>query len=466
MPNSRFSLLVIDDDPSQLKLIELYAESIDSPTIQLFTASTAEEGVLTARDRSIDLVLSDYRLPDALGIDVLRQIKEYNPLINVVVMTAFENIRDAVEILKQGGDDYLVKPIKRDDIEHLILRINEQNCVRRENRTIEDQIELSFQGLPFIYTSEKIQAILNIVSRSAGSDARVLITGESGTGKELLARLIHYSSRRRGKPFVTVNIAALAEGLIESELFGHCRGAFTGASTERIGRFEEADGGTLFIDEVGDIPVAVQVKLLRFIQFGEFQRLGENRTRNCNVRIIAASNRNIEEMIEAKSFRSDLYWRLKVIEMHLPPLRERKKDIPLLIDFFIRKFSEENNKTIEGASRELLDRLITYPFPGNIRELENLIERAVIMARGKLIQCSDLPLLSHQDEEAKAEGCQGSYDEKMGSFETDLLSTALEKHQGNQSKAAEDLQISERRLRSRMDILGIKNNWKRGRSPD
>ena len=461
MNNDSFRVLAIDDDPTQLELIRTYSDHITAPRIELLTAETAEEGLARLSEGPLDLVLTDYRLPDRDGLEVLREIKSRNPLINVVVMTAFENARDAVEILKSGGDDYLIKPLKLSDIEHIFLRIFEQQSTTRENVRIDREIEASFPDFPIVYNSRAMKKVLNIVARSSETDATVLITGESGTGKELIARLIHKTSLRKDKPFISVNIAALPESLMESELFGHVKGAFTGAEGERIGRFEEADGGTLFIDEVGDIPVKIQVKLLRIIQFEKLQRVGENRERALNIRIIAATSRDLEMMINEGGFREDLFWRLNVINIALPPLRQRRSAIPSLVEHFIGIYNEKNKKSVEGISREALDKLMSHRFLGNIRELENIVERAVILSRSSIITSSDLPdfeTRTPEPDDSFEEIIPEDYNFQLRAFEIRLIQEALKKAEGNQSEAARLLKISERRLRSRLDILDLKTS--------
>lgn len=462
MGNTVFTILAIDDDPTQLELLRSFSEKISFPTMEFFSAETAKEGLELIAHNTIDLVLTDYRLPDSSGIEVLIEIKKFNPLISVVVMTAYDNTNDAVNILKQGGDDYLIKPTKLKDIEHLIIRIFEKKSIERENRKIDEEINSSFENIPIIYKSESMRKVLNLTARTSESTATVLITGESGTGKELIARLVHQISPRREKPFVTVNIAALPETLIESELFGHIKGSFTGADQDRVGRFEEADGGTLFIDEIGDVPLQIQVKLLRVIQFGQIQRIGENLTRNIDVRIITATSRDIERMISENTFRNDLYWRLNVINIALPALRQRKDDIPILVKHFIEKYNNKNNRNVKDISREALDSMMRYQFPGNIRELENMIERAVILCRGDQLTTGDIPVSIANPE--IAEDClesisDESYEIQLKRFEQRLIEAALEKANGNQSEAARLLSISERRLRSRLGILGITNRW-------
>ncbi|MFH2115784.1 MAG: sigma-54 dependent transcriptional regulator, partial [Spirochaetota bacterium] len=380
----------------------------------------------------------------------------------VVVMTAFEDARQVIDIFKNGGDDYLIKPTSRTDIEHLLVRSFEQASIEHENASVDRTIVDSFQNLPIVCNSDGMRKVINVVSRASNSDATVLITGESGTGKELIARLIHASSHRKARPFVTINIAALPESLMESELFGHVKGAFTGASQDREGRFGEADGGTLFIDEIGDVPPAIQVKLLRAIQFGQIHRVGENATRVLDVRIIAATNKDLKPMMDNGSFRADLYWRLYVVPIHLPALRERKDDIPALVDHFIRKFSAKNRGDVKTISREALDLLMRHPYPGNVRELENIIERALLMTRGTTIFRRDILVDDSSLVSLSVESADG-YEARIRLFERTLLIEALGSAGWNQSQAARVLGIGERRLRSRMEILGIQ---KSGFSPE
>ena len=442
-------VLIVDDDFTQIQKIKTIIKHIDYPEISCLTAENAEEAVKIIEKNTIDLVLSDYLMPGKNGLELLKDVKKINPLIGVVIMTAFENAKEAVEVLQNGGDDYLVKPTSKEDLEHLFIRFHEKNCLIDENQPVIEEIKKKFTNFPLVFKSSEMDEALNIVARTSDSDATVLITGDSGTGKNLIAGLIHGMSSRKEKPFVTVDM--------ESELFGHVKGSFTGADSARTGRFEEADGGTVFIDEIGEIPPSIQVKLLRAIQFSRIQRVGENTERELDVRIIAATNRNLEELIKKNLFRNDLYWRLNVVRINIPPLRERKIEIPALADFFIEKFNSKNSTKITGISAKAMDMLMKHSYPGNVRELENIIERCVIMSRGSVITERDLPPLTGTSDDGKdMQTDDNDYENSMRKYESVFLENALRKSGGNQSQAARSIGISERRLRSRLAILGLK----------
>ncbi|NOX17342.1 MAG: sigma-54-dependent Fis family transcriptional regulator [Chlorobi bacterium] len=456
----KLSILLIDDEPSQIASMKSF---LSRRGHKILTASNGKEGLEAVKENVIDLVLTDFRMPEMNGLEALKEIKQINPEIDVVVITAYGNVEDAVDIMKSGAYDYLSKPIDLDELENLIKRIAEKKLLLRENKQLRAQLENKFKFESIISHSGKMEDVLNLAGRVADSKATVLIRGESGTGKELIARAVHFASGRKNKPFVTVNVAALSENLMESELFGHEKGAFTGAVGARVGRFEEADGGTLFIDEVGDVPLTVQVKLLRALQFGEVQRLGSNETRKVDVRIIAATHRNLEEMMSSGEFREDLYYRLNVVTINIPSLRERKEDVPMLIEHFIKKYSEINGKNITSVSREALDKLMKYNYPGNVRELENIIERSVILAREDVITESELPLqldVSYEKNLIDPRDIDKNYEEKMKLFESEMIKEALKRTNGNKSAAARELGISERHLRSRLERLGMKNGYK------
>lgn len=449
----KMTILAIDDDPTQLAFLQLTCSEMEYPEIDYIAVETATEGLEIIRDRVIDLVLSDYRLPDGSGMDILVRTKALNPLIPVVIMTAYSDPRDATAILKSGADDYLLKPTPADVIQRLILRIHEQNVLIHE-AFLPPREEKDAAKIPgVIYKSRVMAQVMRTAFRCSDSSATVLLAGESGTGKELVARYIHQRGNRRDRPFVAVNISALPESLAESELFGHRRGSYTGADADRVGRFEEADGGILFIDEIGDVTPPLQVKLLRAIQFGVIERVGENNPRKLDVRIIAASNRNLSELVAEGKFRKDLYYRLNVINIEVPPLRDRKEDIKILVDHFIAHFNARNARSVKGLSREAMDTLMKYSFPGNVRELENLIERAVVLCNGDVILARDFPSLTPAPS-IPVRRRDASYEDSMRAFELNLLNEALTASGGNKSKAARTLGITERHLRSRLERLG------------
>ncbi len=454
---SEFRILLIDDEPAQIISITSF---LKRRNYTVLSAHSGKEGMSILQNGNVDLVFTDFRMPDMNGMEVLKATKAFNPEIPVVVMTAFSDTEDAVQVMKEGAFDYLSKPINLDELETLVQKARERTYLVSENKLLKEQLREKYRFGAIISQSGKMEEVLNTAGRVAQSKATVLVRGESGTGKELIAKAIHYASPRKDKPLITVNCAALTESLLESELFGHEKGAFTGASSQRIGRFEQADGGTLFIDEVGDIAPQTQVKLLRALQFGEFQRVGGTETIKVDVRVITATNRNLEEMIESGRFREDLFYRINVVTIELPPLRERKTDIPVLIRHFISKYASENSKPISGISKEAQDYLMRYHFPGNIRELENIIERAVVMTRDEVITTADLPTglaVSTEKDILDPFNFSDPYPEKVAAFERAMIEKALEAKQGNQSRSAELLGISERHLRSRMQKLEIIN---------
>lgn len=383
-------VLIIDDDPSVLRTCE---RALSPGNYEIRTALNGDSALQLLREEEFDIVLTDLRLPDITGLDVLKEIKSRAPDTEVIVMTAFGTIEKAVEAVKLGAYDFITKPFET--VERLILSVNkavERRELIKKTRSLEQTLKEKFQFGNIIGKSSKMQEIFKMAEVVAKSDSSVLIQGESGTGKEVLAKAIHYNSARRDKPFVTINCAALTETLIESELFGHERGAFTGATGRKVGLFETAHGGTAFLDEIGEVPTSVQVKLLRVLQNGEIKRVGGNDVIKVNVRIIAATNRDLKQAIKEGKFRDDLYYRLNVISITLPPLRERTEDIPLLASHFLKLYTEKNNKIITGFKPEALKILLTHHWPGNVRELENAIERAVILCQGNELGPDDLLL--------------------------------------------------------------------------
>jgi two-component system NtrC family response regulator len=455
--NNDFTILIIDDEQSQRDSLQGFLENQGFITL---TAENGKIGVEKFKKNKIDFVLSDFKMPDLTGEEVLEQIKEINPLVPVVIQTAYGTIEKAVSLMQKGASTYLTKPIDLLELLNLI-KVSKENKLRtNENEILKQKLSEKLKFDFIVSNSSEMEEILNTSGRIAKSKVSILIRGESGTGKELIAKAIHLASDRSEKPFVVVNCAALPETLFESELFGHEKGAFTGAVASRIGKFEEANGGTLFIDEIGDIPLPVQVKLLRSLQFGEIQRLGSNKIFKLDVRIISATNQNLEQMISLGEFREDLLYRINVISLNLPPLRKRKMDIPFLIQHFIQKYSEINMKNVDNITAEALDYLMKYNYPGNIRELENIIQHSVVLSRDNFIKTEDLPkiILPHKSnfssKSLNDENELGDLNEKVELLEKRMIYKALEETNQNQSKAAELLNISERTLRYKLSKYG------------
>ncbi len=437
-------IVVVDDEEPQRRVL---AGFLRKAGYEVVAVGSPDEALAVVAARTVDLVLTDLRMPGKNGVELLEAVRGLNPEIPVVVMTAYGTVASAVDAMKRGAADFLGKPVDLDELEVLVARTLERRALVSENKALREQVESRYRLAGLETSNARMQEAINMAARAAASRATILIHGESGTGKELLARAIHYASPRSRGPLVSVNIAALAETLIESELFGHERGAFTGADREHRGRFELADGGTLFLDEIGDLPRGTQVKLLRVLQEQTFERLGGTRQIKVDVRLVAATHRHLEAMVRSGEFREDLFFRLNVVAITLPPLRERREDIPLLVDHFLRRFADEGKP--RSISREAMDLLLKHDYPGNVRELENLVHRAVVLARGDTITKADLPLhLGGLKPEAKGE--TGAFAERVMAFEKSLIDEALEKAGGVQTRAAAALGMSERHLRYRL----------------
>ena len=453
----KLNILIIEDSQSQRDLLRDFlaqkGHTVDA-------AENGEKGIKAVQSGHFDLILLDYKMPGMDGMEVLRQIKAINPEIDVVIITAYSTIETAVGAMKAGAIDYITKPIELDALLILIDRIAERRVLIRENEIMRQQLtDTPVTADKIIYHGNKMRELINMAGRIAHSRTTVLLQGESGTGKELMAKLIHQLSLRRDKPFIVVNCGALSETLLESELFGHLKGAFTGAAVQRKGRFEMANEGTLFLDEIGDISLSIQVKLLRFLQEREFQPLGSDdpRPKHADVRIISATNRNLEARVKEGAFREDLFYRLNVVVMSLPPLRERKEDIPALIDHFLKKYSQANKKNIIDFTSEAQDMLVKYDYPGNVRELENIMERAVVIAREKTISLEDLPFRDTDDFSSSGLKSEiGILRQSIEALERQMIVTAMEKVGDHQTKAAEALGISERMLRYKLKKYGLK----------
>ncbi|MBN1829017.1 MAG: sigma-54-dependent Fis family transcriptional regulator [Deltaproteobacteria bacterium] len=450
----RINILIVEDGQTQREMLR---DFLSNEGHDIAEAENGEQAITQVKKGHFDLLLVDFKMPGMSGLEVLEEVKKINPEIDVVMMTAYGTIETAVDAMKGGAVDYITKPIDLDELLMLINRISERRTLIKENEIL--RAELSERGVTteqIIYANPAMQQLLNMAARIAVSRTTVLLEGESGTGKELFARLIHSMSPRSKKTMIIVNCSALPETLLESELFGHEKGSFTGAVARRIGRFEEADGGTLFLDEIGELSQSVQVKLLRFLQEREFQRLGGNQTIHSDIRIISATNKNLAEVVREGRFRDDLYYRLNVVVMRIPPLRERKEDIAPLVKHFLGKFAAENSKGINGLSSEAMDMLLKYDYPGNVRELENIIERAVVIARDPIISVRDLPF---QDSLIHAEGFKSegaTMKDSVASLERELIEQALKEAHYNQSRAADLLGTTERTLRYKMKKYGFK----------
>jgi two-component system response regulator HydG len=437
-------ILVVDDEVNARTAL---AEFLREEGYAVESAGDAFKALGKLADFAPDLVLTDLKMPGMDGIELLGKVREHDPDVPVVVMTAFGAVETAVGAMRAGARDYITKPVNVGELQVVIAREVEQRRLRAEAGLLRERLAERYRFENIVGSSAPMQDVFKTIAQVAGSRASVLITGESGTGKELIAAAIHERSPRAKGPFVKLHCAALAESILESELFGHERGAFTGAVGRRDGRFAQAHGGTLFLDEIGDISQAVQIKLLRFLQERQFERVGGNETMTVDVRLIAATNRSLSEMVAQGKFREDLYYRLNVINVDMPALRARPSDVPLLAAHFLRKYATENGKEIRGFSGEALERMAAYSWPGNVRELENVVERAVVLARSSEITVAELPpQLAAAKERAGLEIPGASLDE----IERYAITKTLESTGGSTSRAAEILNISVRKIQYKL----------------
>lgn len=447
-------ILVVDDDASQRRLIEFWLQEEGYSTL---TATDGSSGFKLFEQHEPDLVISDIRMPGLSGLDLLSRIKAANPDTAVILITAFGTVNDAVEAMKLGAADYVLKPLHADELKVTVHRALERQQLVDENRQLREFAGNTFRFENMITQSRKMRTVIETAAQVALRDSTVLIGGESGTGKELLAKAIHQNSQRAAKSFVTVNCGALPETLAESELFGHRKGSFTGATTDRAGKFEAAHEGTLFLDEVGELTPPLQVKLLRAIQEREIDKIGSPHPVKVNVRIIAASNRNLKTLAEDGDFREDLYYRLSVVSVDVPPLRERKDDIPLLVRFFLKQFATRYGISVLSISDPAIDKLMQYRWPGNVRELQNVIERMAVLAKSDILQVEDLPQEIRQAEPAISSIGLKLPEEgiDLEQIEKEILLQALQKHDWNQTHAARYLNISRKTLIYRMEKFAL-----------
>ena len=441
---------MIDDEANARSAL---AELLEDAGYMVSTASDGRTGLVQLEQFDPDVVLTDLKMPGMDGLSLIERGRLIAPHATFIVMTAFATIDTAVKAIKLGADSYLTKPLEFDAVHAIVDRALERARLSREAAHLRERVDELFQFDSILGQHPSMQRLMKNIAQVAASRATVLIHGETGTGKELIASAIHQNSKRKDKPFVRLNCASLSETLLESELFGHERGSFTGAVGRREGRFKQADGGTLFLDEVSEIPPSVQVKLLRFLQEREFERVGGNETLKVDVRVVAATNRDLKQGVDESRFREDLYYRLKVVQLDVPPLRVRRSDIPLLAQTFVQKYSRENDRDVEGFTERALQHLMIYPWPGNVRELENAIERAVVMCEGDLIEVADLPTSAHATLDngsilALIPGITMAELERMAILRT------LDAVDGSTARAAEILGISQRKIQYRVKEWG------------
>jgi DNA-binding NtrC family response regulator len=439
------NILVIDDNPS---IIKLMAKILKANDYEVSTASGGESGIKKLDKDEYDLVFTDLMMPDIGGMEVLEHVISKSPKTMCIILTAHGTIKSSVDAIKKGAFDYITKPVSPSELLVVVEKAIKFKNLEEENIRLKKELRGKYDYTNFVGTSKAIKKIYDLIEKVADTDGTVLITGASGTGKELIARAIHYNSNRSEKPLVVVSCGAIPEALLESELFGHEKGAFTGAFKKRIGRFEMANGGTIFLDEIGEMSPALQVKLLRVLQEHKFERVGGTKTIHVDLRIVAATNRNLTTAINNETFREDLYYRLNVIPIKVPSLKQRKSDIPLLIDFFLKKFQEGRKKRITGLLPEAMDAMIAYDWPGNVRELENVVKRLTILCENQVVSFDDLPeviqekgqLLQSSDEVIIEE--ELDFQEAVKHYERKIILEALEKSNWIKSKAAKLLNIN------------------------
>lgn len=449
----KFNLLIIDDEKNIRDGLKLALEA-DGYDVQ--TAANGEEGLDIVRSDAVDLVITDLKMPKVSGEEVLKTIISQMPGIPVIVLTGHGTVETAVDAMRAGAYDFLTKPLDLDRLSLLVKRALQNRALVLQHRQLQQEIEKKKAFANIIGKSPAMETVFEIIRRVAPTKASVLITGESGVGKELIANAIHTLSPRKEKPFIKVHCAALSEGLLESELFGHEKGSFTGAAGRKRGRFELAHGGSIFLDEIGEIDQTVQVKILRVLQERRFERVGGENTIAVDTRLITATNRNLEKEIAAGNFREDLYYRLNVVEINVPPLRERKEDIPLLITAFIQEFAQENGKTINGLEPRARAALYAFDWPGNIRQLRNSIESAVVMSTDSLIRFEDLPA-PVRDTITKT-SIAVPVNSSLADAEREVILQTLALNQGNKSKTADVLQIGRKTLHRKLDEYANQDN--------
>jgi len=448
------TVLIIEDEAKMRRLLEL---NLAEDGLTTLSAGDAESGLRLLHENSVDLVLTDLKLPGMSGVEFLHAAREYNATLPVVVMTAFGSVETAVEAMKAGASDYVLKPFSLAEMRMVVRKELDVRNLREENRSLREALGQRYSHPNIVARSPKMQEVLSTVERVAPSNATVLLGGESGVGKDLIARAIHEKSRRARGPFVKINSTAIPENLLESELFGYERGAFTGAVASKPGKFELADKGTLFLDEIGDVPPATQVKLLRVLQEREFERLGGTKTVKVDVRLIAATNRDLREALEQGTFREDLYYRLNVVPIEIAPLRERKEDIPDLVQLFVARFAAESGREFSGVSPRAMQMLTAHYWPGNVRELQNVMERACALAKGPVLDADDIHLEVRAAKPSSGDIPFLPEGLTLEEYENDLVRQALHRAHGNKSQAARLLGLTRNALRYRLSKIGVED---------
>jgi DNA-binding NtrC family response regulator len=447
----RNRILVVEDEEKLRRVVEL---QLQTAGFDVDKAGTAEEGLRLA-DRA-DLVLTDLRLPGMDGLELLGLLRRQNSQVPVIVMTAYGTVESAVEAMKAGAVDFLMKPFSLDHLMAVVNKAIEVRALRDENRKLREELGWRYEFDNIIGGSPAMQEIFSTLMRVAPTRATVLLAGESGVGKDLIARALHFHSPRRDRPFVKINCSAIPENLMESELFGFEKGAFTGAIAAKPGKFEQADTGTVFLDEIGDVPAATQVKLLRVLQERELERLGSNKTKRIDVRVIAATNQDLRAALEQGTFREDLYYRLNVVPMNIPPLRERREDIPPLAEHFVKKLARDSGSRVESLTEAAIQKLLAYHWPGNVRELENVIERSLVLCTGTKLDADDIKLdLSPRARPANSVEAFLPEGMTLDTYEQALIREALRRAEGNKSQAARLLGLTRNALRYRLSQMGL-----------
>jgi two-component system, NtrC family, response regulator HydG len=449
------TVLIVDDDPGHRVMLRTL---LSAWGYELFEADDGETAIRKVHDQAFDVILMDIRMLKVSGLEALSAIKGYNPAIPIVIMTAYSSVETAVEAMKKGAYDYLTKPLDFDELRLTLQRAMDHRHLREENRVLRETLGLHFDPRNIVGASPVMVKLLETVAQVAPSEATVLVTGESGTGKELIAGAIHFNSPRKDGPLVKMNCAAVTESLLESELFGHEKGAFTGAYRRKEGRLRQADGGSLFLDEVSEMSLSMQAKLLRVLQEREINRVGGEEPVRVDVRVIAATNKELSEEIESGKFREDLFYRLNVVDLKVPPLRDRREDIPLLAQHFLTLFSEKNHKRIKGITPQAMDRLLKYGWPGNVRELMNYVERGVVLSRSDYLDVTDLPLTeefgnSVSESDAATERIPSNL--PLEEVERATILKTLEAAGGNKSETARRLGITRRTLHKKLKKYGV-----------